>query len=586
MMNNTMNNNNYNSDNNNESTMSDTFDNTGSGLPIAGAVPSTPAQQQQQRGRTSSALYKMAARNLREYHGVPSMTALKLEKTVALLGLRPRRLVAQGLAPRRLLKDNSSPLVLAGDSSGEDQEELCEAVPGALMRGSGDNPFNSSSEDIEEEEEKASNSTYDDNGASIGNIDSNGPCVVQGVEADGNSAGDKQRPIHAALVAGGINLQPRETRPLLRALGVNPHRLIKLGLVKREAIRAMAGRRDGDPGSGQRLRAGGPGMRGVAGPRGPPHGPPHAHRFCGRPAGGGPSRPVHGPPRRPFHGSGHHLVRRGGEGGEEGASVPHGPHGGPGHRGPRHHGGRLQGSRLGPGHHGMTAFGHRGPHGGDVHGHGHSPPHHGHGHGHGHCDGGFHSAGEGGGGEGLLGGAAHGPGKRGPPRHRGWMGRSRSPPHGPPRGHHNCGPWSGDGASGPVHGPPRRPFHGHGHHGMHPMEESGEEGMPATLAPHGGPGHGGPRHHGGGMSRSRGRPPFHGLCHEGASGAPPGMMAHRRDGSPCTGGGGMNQRGGRLGGGAVFCGGGFGGGGDVRHRGRAHLAHFHGVRHQPQLEAY
>ena len=274
-------------------------------------------------------------------------------------------------------------------------------------------------------------------------------------------------------------------------------------------------------------------MRGVAGSRGPPHGPPHVHCFCGRSAGGGPSRPVHGPPRRPFHGSGHHLMRRGEESGEEGVSVPHGPHGGPGHRGPRHHEGRLQGPPLGSGHHGMTTVGRRGPPGGDKHGHGH-------GHGH-YCDGGFHSEREGGGGDGLPGGVARGPGKRDPPRYRGWMGRSHSPPHGPPRAHHNCGPWSGIGASGPMHGLPRRPFHGPGHHGMHPMEESGGEEMSAAPAPHGGPGHGGSRHHGGGRGRSRGRPqgpvhgPFHGLFHEGDFGVPPGMVAHLRDGSHCPG---------------------------------------------------
>ena len=95
---------------------------------LAEAVPSTPAQKRQPG--TSSALYKVAARNLREYHGVPSMTALKLEKTVALLALTPRRLVAQGLAPRRLLKGGRgglSPLGLAGESSVEGMEELREA---------------------------------------------------------------------------------------------------------------------------------------------------------------------------------------------------------------------------------------------------------------------------------------------------------------------------------------------------------------------------------------------------------------------------------------------------------------------------
>ena len=43
------------------------------------AVMRTPARKNQPG--TRSDLYKLAARNLREYHGVSSMTALKLEKT-------------------------------------------------------------------------------------------------------------------------------------------------------------------------------------------------------------------------------------------------------------------------------------------------------------------------------------------------------------------------------------------------------------------------------------------------------------------------------------------------------------------------
>ena len=114
----------------------------------------------------------MAARNLREYHGVPSMTALKLEKTVTLLGIRPRSLVARGLAPRRLLKDDSSPLILTGDSSDEGRKELWEAETGALMDASGDKitNTNSSSEDTEEEDEGDSTSTHDDTDDNIDNV--------------------------------------------------------------------------------------------------------------------------------------------------------------------------------------------------------------------------------------------------------------------------------------------------------------------------------------------------------------------------------------------------------------------------------
>ncbi|CAN0055762.1 unnamed protein product [Pylaiella littoralis] len=41
-------------------------------------------------------LYQLAARNLREHHGVPSMSPVKLIKTLTFLKLNPRRLVKQG----------------------------------------------------------------------------------------------------------------------------------------------------------------------------------------------------------------------------------------------------------------------------------------------------------------------------------------------------------------------------------------------------------------------------------------------------------------------------------------------------------
>ncbi|CAM9694569.1 unnamed protein product [Laminaria digitata] len=535
-----MNNNNDNNDNtmnnnNNDSTM-DKIDSS-SGFLFAEAVTSSPAQKNPHG--VSSALYKLAARNLREYHGVSSMTALKLEKTVALLNLAPRRLVVQGLAPRRLLqggKGGPSPLTLAGESSGTGDEDLREAETGAVR----DNENliinnNSSSEDGEGQEEEVgqedklfsddsiNNSTYDDNGDSIdyiGGDDTEGG--AEGFEADDKGNGKARIPFHAALVAGGINLRPRETRPLLRALGVSPGRLVKLGLVKREAVRAMPGRRGGDP--RQRLCAGGHGKRGVGGPRGPAHGPPHAD-------GGGPSsggwrgspRPMHGPPLRPAHGAGLHILHLGEESEEEGVSAPQGPlpHGGPGHRGPRRQGGRLQGPPHGPGHRSMpiVRLG-RGPPGGGggQHGHAHLQPPHGHGHGHG---GGFlHGEGGGEGGERLHEGA-RGPGQHGPRRDEEGKGRRA-------RGRRQ----------GPPHGPSHEPFHG----------------------------------------------PFH----EGASGAPPGVMLHPHQGSPSRGGGNIKQRGGRHGGrmgGRRGGGDGGVGGGEMQQWWRSHLAHFDD-RHQPQVEAH
>ncbi|CAM9455629.1 unnamed protein product [Ectocarpus sp. 13 AM-2016] len=67
-------------------------------------------------------VYHAAARNLREFRGVPSVTAGGLEKTIVLLQLRHARLVAQGLAPKDLLKDDSAPDADAQSSSGSEVE--------------------------------------------------------------------------------------------------------------------------------------------------------------------------------------------------------------------------------------------------------------------------------------------------------------------------------------------------------------------------------------------------------------------------------------------------------------------------------
>ncbi|CAM9857334.1 unnamed protein product [Laminaria digitata] len=353
------------------------YSNRYSSIASAAVKQGMPARKHQPG--TLSALYKLAARNLRESHGVPSMTALKLEKTVALLRLAPRRVVKQGLAPRKLLKGETSELV---DTDA-------------------DNLANISSTEEEKGVSDDSDSKHDDKT---------------------EDSGEARRPIHAALVAGGIHLRPNETRPLLRALGVKPHRLVRLGLVKREALRAMPGGRENGRGQHRRLRAGGPRQGGAGRPHGPPHGPPRDH--------GGQAMPS--PPRRPFHGDGHDAVHLGRESEGEGVSAPLGPHGVHGHRGPRHQGGRPQGPPHGPGQHGR--------HGGGKHGHGHRHPPHGHGHGHG------HSEGEGEEGK-RLHGETSGPGQRGRRRLGGGMGtRSHGPPHGPPRG-----PFQEEGASARRH---------------------------------------------------------------------------------------------------------------------------------------
>ncbi|CAN0107319.1 unnamed protein product, partial [Laminaria digitata] len=70
-------------------------------------------------------IYRRASRNLREYHGVPSMTPPKLIRTLAFLKLHPRRLVKQGLAPAQLLAGIKAPQPLGNSDNNDD---LAEAV--------------------------------------------------------------------------------------------------------------------------------------------------------------------------------------------------------------------------------------------------------------------------------------------------------------------------------------------------------------------------------------------------------------------------------------------------------------------------
>ena len=159
-------------------------------------------------------IYEVAARNLREYHGVPSMTPDKLTRTLDLLKLCPRRLTKQGLAPKKLLreimKDKRVPL---GDN--EADEILAETVCA----------------DIELMAVEDDTTGFNDD-------------LAKGVadkpstkEEGGEGATDEQAnrrpkmPIHAALIAADIRLHPREVRPLLVALGVHPRHFVKLGLI-------------------------------------------------------------------------------------------------------------------------------------------------------------------------------------------------------------------------------------------------------------------------------------------------------------------------------------------------------------------
>ncbi|CAN0551635.1 unnamed protein product, partial [Ectocarpus sp. 12 AP-2014] len=286
----------------------------------------------------NSTLYKATARNLCEYHGVPSMTADNLEKTMVLLRLRPGRLVVQGLAPKKLLEGSAAADADADttDSSGSSGSSGSEVEPEQADDNQVSDDSNSNSSD--------SGDTENDN--------------IRKHDRFGVETKTTKHPVHAALVAAGITLRPRETRPLLRALGVGPHRLVKLGLVQREELRRSrpAGRRGGPPPHLRHGHPGGPGGRGhhhhrggrgMGRPRGPPpHGPPpqrHVHGHGKRPAHRDhrhTSGPVHAPRPGPFqesgrslyHGPGHHLHHGGVESEreeDEMAMIHAGPRGPP-----------------------------------------------------------------------------------------------------------------------------------------------------------------------------------------------------------------------------------------------------------------
>ncbi|CAM9314446.1 unnamed protein product [Ectocarpus sp. 8 AP-2014] len=176
-------------------------------------------------------LYKIAARNLREYNGVPSMTPPKLVKTLAFLKLSPQRLVKQGLAPKVLLArmkaeaaNNakvSKVKVPLGD--GKNNEDLAESVAAGMELMS-----------VEDDKKE-----WNDGFVSVEPADTSSPANDNEEENDDAAPEVKKNLIHKAFIAGGIQLRPREVRPLLVALDVRPCRLAKLGLVDGKDLRAM-----------------------------------------------------------------------------------------------------------------------------------------------------------------------------------------------------------------------------------------------------------------------------------------------------------------------------------------------------------
>ncbi|CAN0266282.1 unnamed protein product [Pylaiella littoralis] len=236
-------------------------------------------------------LYQTAARNLRECHGVPSMTPARLTKTLVFLKLGPRRLVKQGLAPEALLArataetKNGLPLGDGDDVDEDNNDDLIESVAASVE------PMMNVDDKKEWKDgfapEESSAATPAETSACFGiNNDNNA------VHADDTSKNDDAAPaaaaaaatpsakkdvLHEAFVAGGIQLRPREVRPLLVALGVRPGRLVRFGYVDGRCLLSAklgaekrANNRNGHQcmARGGAAAAGAPGAGGKRGPRG------------------------------------------------------------------------------------------------------------------------------------------------------------------------------------------------------------------------------------------------------------------------------------------------------------------------------
>lgn len=271
----------------------------------------------------------MAARHLRSVHGITSINANNLEKALSLLKLRPRRLVRQGLAPRPLLRAvnqakkqeaqdgamavTSTPPIATeapkndnldaaavewevlnadGDAAGT-QDKHGEAVTKDVAgvedaqkevsaEGNEKKPTMSGEPElITSAQQHQADSTTENGGASPGG---GKPVVIGGARmVKPNHA--TRMPIYAALVAGGVKIRPRETRPLLYALGVRPMRLVRLGLVDRAALAAVQTLRHG---RGAMYKLHGPGGAGIPGKLGGGRGLRGRMHYAGQP-------PVHGP---------------------------------------------------------------------------------------------------------------------------------------------------------------------------------------------------------------------------------------------------------------------------------------------------
>lgn len=179
-------------------------------------------------------LYEVAARNLREHHGVPSMNnAAMLIKAMTLFKLRPNRLVKRGLAPAGLLAGPQARVPLGDD--GNDNQDFAETVK--ISTTNMVNPM--STMECDEKELNDDFILVRDETTVIGNDQATSSKQHSG---DDNMTARSNMPewhkvINVALEAAGVKLSLRETRPLLNALGVLRCRLVGLGLVDGSILR-------------------------------------------------------------------------------------------------------------------------------------------------------------------------------------------------------------------------------------------------------------------------------------------------------------------------------------------------------------
>lgn len=162
-----------------------------------GLIPRDDLRVSPEPGSELEKTFVVAARNLREHHGVPSMTPEMLVHTMAVLELRPRRLVGTGLAPRGALRDERQAIALGGGQNSGDGE---------------DNVYDRFE-------------PLDDAGADGPDYDREG-----------------SNPIHMAFIRKGIEIQPQEAMALLLALRVAPARLAKLNMVNSKQLRGFVRR--------------------------------------------------------------------------------------------------------------------------------------------------------------------------------------------------------------------------------------------------------------------------------------------------------------------------------------------------------